>query len=249
MQDLFGELELPEFDGIADLDFSLDGFEVLGESDGIKSDHIAKPKYRKPQRVCYEHAREFARDIEFTEGMSTFAFVSGNFIFGDFIEALVEQRKLGIKRMTIQTLSMSQDNIDSIANIVDMCPVESLTIVLSDYWFSHERSGLVPYLHNELTRDDMETRIAYASCHTKIFNIETLAGRKLTIHGSANMRSSRNIEQLQIDQCDELYEFVEDFTQRIVDNYAVLNEGAKKKRSLRGEKLWQAAAQKAAAVV
>lgn len=47
------DLELPDFDGIGDLDFSLDGFEVLGESDGIRSRHIEKPKYRIPQKVTY----------------------------------------------------------------------------------------------------------------------------------------------------------------------------------------------------
>lgn len=240
------DLELPDFDGIGDLDFSLDGFEVLGESDGIRSRHIEKPKYRIPQKVTYEHAREFARDLTLERGMSCFAFVSGNFIFGDFIEALVELGKLAVRSMTIQTLSMSQDNIDSLVNIIEMCETEKVTLVLSDYWFSHERGGLVPYLHRELVEAGVKARIAYASCHTKIFNIETWSGNKLTIHGSANLRSSRNIEQMQIDQCDELYEFVEDFTRRIVDKYAVVNEGARRPKSLRGENLWRITAEAAA---
>lgn len=240
------DLDLPDFDGIGDLDFSLDGFDVVGEGDGIRTQHISKPKYCIPQKVTYEHARDFARDLTLEKGMSCFAFVSGNFIFGDFIEALVELGKMRVRSMTIQTLSMSQDNIDSIVNIIDMCGTERVTVVLSDYWFSHERGGLVPYLHRELVEAGVEARIAYASCHTKIFNIETWSGNKLTVHGSANLRSSRNIEQLQIDQCDELYDFVEDFTQRIVDKYSVLNEGAKRPKSLRGEKLWQAVTMEAA---
>lgn len=240
------DLDLPDFDGIGDLDFSLDGFEVLGESDGIRSRHIEKPKYRIPQKVTYEHAREFARDLTLERGMSCFAFVSGNFIFGDFIEGLVELGKLAVRSMTIQTLSMSQDNIDSLVNIIEMCETEKVTLVLSDYWFSHERGGLVPYLHRELVEAGVDARIAYASCHTKIFNIETWSGNKLTIHGSANLRSSRNIEQMQIDQCDELYEFVEEFTRRIVDKYTVVNEGERRPKSLRGENLWRITAEAAA---
>lgn len=248
-EDLDGllDIDLPEFDGIGDLDFDLDGFEIVAEGDGVRTTLLDKPKYRIPQKVTYEHAREFARDINLARGMSCFAIVSGNFIFGDFMEALCELGKLDIRSMTIQTLSMSQDNIDSICNIVDMCEVESVTVVLSDYWYSHERRGLVPYLYENLRRDGMETRIAFASCHTKIWNVETWSGNKLTIHGSANMRSSRNIEQIQIDQCDELYDFVEEFTRRIVDKYAVVNEGATRPRSIRGEHLWQAATEDTAA--
>lgn len=247
MEDDLLDFELPDFDGLGDLDFSLDGFDVLGEPDGITTRTMSKPKYRIPQKVTYEHAREFARDIAFERGMSCFAIVSGNFIFGDFVEALVDMGKIDVRSMTIQTLSMSEENIDSLVNIIETCDVERVTVVLSDYWYSHERRELVPYLHDELTRDGMETRIAYASCHTKIWNIETWGGNKLTIHGSANMRSSRNIEQIQIDQCDELYDFVEEFTDRIVEKYAVVNEGAKRPRSLRGENLWQAVASEAEA--
>ena len=247
LEDDLLDFELPDFDGLGDLDFSLDGFDVLGEPDGITTRTMSKPKYRIPQKVTYEHAREFARDIAFERGMSCFAIVSGNFIFGDFVEALADMGKIDVRSMTIQTLSMSEENIDSLVNIIETCDVERVTVVLSDYWYSHERRELVPYLHDELTRDGMETRIAYASCHTKIWNIETWGGNKLTIHGSANMRSSRNIEQIQIDQCDELYDFVEEFTDRIVEKYAVVNEGAKRPRSLRGENLWQAVASEAEA--
>lgn len=237
---LLEDIELPDFDGISDLDFALDGFDVVGPDDGgVRTCGIQKPRYQVPQRVCYEHAREFAQDIDLSPGMSYFAFVSGNFVFGDFIEALVELGKLSVREMTIQTLSMSQENIDSIVNICMRMPVRRVTVCLSDYWYSHERRALAPYLHEELTRVCDDVRIAYASCHTKIFNIETVLGNKLTIHGSANLRSSRNIEQLQIDQCDELYDFVEDVTQRIVDKYAVINSGANRPKSLRGEQLWQ----------
>ena len=237
------DFELPDFGIFDGLDLDLGDFDILDESDGIATTRVRKARFRIPARVTWEHARDFANALDFERGMSVFAIVSGNFIFGDFVEALVDVGKISVRSMTIQTLSMSQENIDSIVNVMEECGTERVTVVLSDYWYSHERRELVPYLHSELAATGAEVRIAYASCHTKIFNIETWSGNKLTIHGSANLRSSRNIEQMQIDQCDELYDFVEDFTQRIVGKYAVVNKGAKRPKSLRGERLWQAAAQ------
>lgn len=230
----------------------LEGLGGAVELDALFDDGVVNQRYERPRlnpfvHVDYEHAEEFARDFEFKRGMRVFAFVSGNFIFGDFLEALVDLEKIDIKRLGIQTLSMSQDNIDSLSNILDMCDVEELSLVLSDYWYAHERGELVPYLYEQLDIGD-GFECAYASIHTKITTIETQAGNKLVIHGSANMRSSRNIEYFCIEQDDGLYDFVYQYQKRIIDAYNVVNKDAKRKKSVRGGKLWQAVAQEAAAV-
>lgn len=247
------EIDLEGFDagGLDGLDF--EGIDLdAGFSDGIHSERYNRPRLNPYVRVDYEYAVDFAAALKMEPGMRVFAFVSGNFIFGDFLEALVELYKVDVRRMTIQTLSMSQENIDSVRNIVDMMEgrMESLSIVMSDYWYANERNpktGLVPYLFERLDVEPLEFRAAFASVHTKIVTIETCAGNKLVIHGSANFRSSRNVEQVCIEADGALYDYVEGFTARILDAYDVVNHGVKRNKSLRGGELWQAAAAEAEA--
>ena len=229
------------FDGDLAEAVDLDAFELVDGPDGLEACRYSKPALRRPSLVSYEHAIDFARDLELSEGMRVFAFVSGNFVFGDMIEALVDMGKMDVRRMTVQTLSMSQDNIDSLVNVALMCPdMDRLHLVLSDYWYAHERRGLLPYLYDELDVPGMGLRVAYASIHTKITTVETVAGHRLVFHGSANMRSSRNVEQVCV-ECDPgLYEFCEGFADRVLDAYDVVNHGAPRPRSVRGGRLWAA---------
>ena len=53
------------------------------------------------------------------------------------------------------------------------------------------------------------------------------------MYGSANLRSSDNIEQFSIEHNDELYDFNYTFHKNILENFKTIN------KSLRGKKLWQ----------
>lgn len=247
------DFDLPDFDpGGFGEGLDLDAFALdAGFSDGIGSSRYGRPRLNPYVRVDYEYAEQFAEAFEFSPDMRVFAFVSGNFIFGDFIEALVHIGKITVKRMTIQTLSMSQENIDGLRNVIDMMEgeLEALHLIMSDYWYAHERNpqtGLVPYLFQELDVVP-DFRAAFASVHTKIVTIETLKGNKIVIHGSVNFRSSRNVEQVCIEVDEGLYDYVEGFAARILDAYDVVNQGVKRNKSLRGGELWQAAAAAAVA--
>jgi hypothetical protein len=115
--------------------------------------------------------------------------------------------------------------------------MEELNIVLSAYFYSHEinsKTGLVPYLYEQLDHDDM-LQVAFASIHTKIVTIETVRGNKIVIYGSANLRSSRNIEQVSVEQDSALYDFCEEFVGRIIDAYKTID----KSKPIRGNELWE----------
>lgn len=244
-----------DFAGLGDLgfdfDIDFDAFDFEGtEEDPLETCVYTRPVVRRPQACAWEHAQELARDLVIDPEHETFAFVSGNFVFGDLVEALVDARKLTVRALGIQTLSMSDENIDSIRNVCEMMPVERLDLVLSDYWYAHEshKTGLVPYLFEELDLEGLELRVAFAGVHCKVVTIETLRGNHLTMHGSANLRSSGNVEQLHISPDDGLYEFCDSMTQRILDAYDVVNQGnRKRKKSVRRARLWQAVAKAEAA--
>jgi hypothetical protein len=231
-----------DFEG-EDPDFSIRDFTLGGETDGIENERYLQPRIYESiaQKVKFEHACDLIDGLKLEPGFRMFAFVSGNFVFGDVIEALVTTLGIQIKRMTIQTLSMSQENIDSLRNVIDNCfELESLRLVVSDYFYSHERNanGLVPYIYERLDVDDV-LDVAFAGVHTKITTIETINGLKIVMDGSANLRSSRNVEQFRI-ECDaDLYDYIERFADRIFDAYSVINKDAPRPKSIRAKRLWQ----------
>jgi hypothetical protein len=95
--------------------------------------------------------------------------------------------------------------------------------------------------------DGIDLHVAFAGVHCKTWCIETRAGNRLTIHGSANLRSSGNIEQVCITPDAGTFEFVDGFTRRVMQAYDVVNQDKRKRRSVRRGKLWHLVAEGAAA--
>lgn len=95
------------FDSAIDfeLDFDLDDFDLtLGEENedegGFKT-RIMRPKMNVKNvshKVVYRNAEKLAEKIDLTEGARTFAWVSGDFIFGDLLEALVMKKRISPKK-------------------------------------------------------------------------------------------------------------------------------------------------------
>ncbi|MBL4759629.1 MAG: hypothetical protein JKY80_02080 [Mariprofundaceae bacterium] len=209
----------------------------------LTNERICKPKkYLSPKRVKYEYASDLAKEIGDIKDTRIFALVSGRFIAGDLIEALCVENNWSVERMTISTLSMSQDNIDSLKNLVDGGYVEQLDIIVSEFFYSHERGkdGLIKYIYDCLDVDDT-FQLAVAPVHTKMCMIKTKCGLNIVIHGSANLRSSRNIENIIIEDCKELYNFNMEWHDLLLESYSTI------RKPIRGKKLWRVVQQKEAA--
>ena len=218
-QDFLGDIgnfELPDID--------LDLMEFL-PSDETEETRYTLPKV-VPMRedfVLYDNAQKMARELRLGFGERFDAFVSGSFIFGDFIEAYLTTQNACAKRMTISTLSMSQNNVDSLHTLMEKGYIEELNLIISVYFWGNERSSLIPYIYKQLDIDD-RFQLAVAGVHTKTVNFETLGGRKIVLHGSANLRSSGNIEQFTMEENPELYDFYDEHFNRILDKYATIRK-------------------------
>jgi hypothetical protein len=195
----------------------------------------AKYKGIKEKHVKYSHALRAANYIELGEGLRSHMITAGSFEFGDFLEALLKERQIQCRAMSISTLSMSQNNIDSLGNLLHDGWVDRLDLIVSDYFFAHERQGLMPYLLNELDHED-KFQLAVAGSHTKIITFETYGGKKFVMHGSANLRSSGCLEQTTIEENPGLYDFYTAFHDDILREYSVIN------KPIRNKKLWQVVA-------
>jgi hypothetical protein len=233
------DLTIEEFDELDDfnevsneLDFNMEDFgEEFEISEKFESRYIKPPKSKElsERRLKYSLAKDLALGVDLSE--RTYVIVNGMFIFGDFIEALIIEKGLKVKSMTISTLSMSCENIDSLDTLLDCGFVDELNLIVSDYFYSHERHGLVKYIYETLDKDN-KFQFAAAGSHTKIIMFETYCGKHIVIHGSANLRSSSNIEQIMIENNLELYNFNKEYHDRILEKYKTIN------KSVRYSNLW-----------
>lgn len=216
------DLDMECFDG-------LDCFDSAPE----ETNRYIRPKLKpfKESRIMYEHAVELAESIDIDTGVRYDAVVSGNFIFGDFIEAFMVRNNCKAVRMDITTLSLGQENIDSLHTLLDKGYVDNLNLIVSAYFYAHEVHRLVPYIYDRLDHED-RFQMAVAGTHMKTCLFETLGGKKIIIHGSANLRSSGNIEQFTIEENQELFEFYKEIDDNILETYSTIN------KEIRGEQLF-----------
>ncbi|MDD3410287.1 MAG: hypothetical protein PHY12_05715 [Eubacteriales bacterium] len=225
-----------------ELDFDLSDFVADFDAEPTQS-RILKPKMdikSISHRVAYRKAEEMAEQIDLSKGARTFCWVNGSFYFGDLIEALVAKRGVGIKNLYVSTLSLNQENVDSLHNVITLLPtLEHVTLLLSGYFYSHYKYDLVPYLYEKLDIAD-KTQIAFCNTHCKIICIETAKGNFYTIHGSANLRSSNSIEQIMFEEGKELYDFNAQIMDGIAEAYGTIDHSVQ--REVRGMQSWQAVA-------
>ena len=220
-----GGMEMPEID-VALLD-------IVDDEQDAESRYTKPKVYRTaPDFVMYDNAVKLARDIKVDYGQRADALVSGNFIFGDFIEAFLTTHNIKATTMTISTLSLSQNNVDSLHNLIKAGYIDELNLIVSTYFYANEIRSLIPYIYRNLDMGDC-FQLAVADIHTKTCQFTTLGGRKIIIHGSANLRSSNNIEQFTIEENPELYGFYDDVFSKIVERYATI------RKALRGNSLWE----------
>ena len=123
-----------------DLNFNFDdnGFEMLNfDLDEETRYEILQVKKRKTKNVEYKYAQDFAKQIKIEKDSRYYAFIDGSFIFGDFIEAYLVGNDIKAK-VTLSTLSLSQENVDSFANLLDKGYISELNIIVSFLflWFS-----------------------------------------------------------------------------------------------------------------
>lgn len=224
------DFEMPDFEVP---DFDLSAFDFIDEADEMEI-RYTKPKIYKgiqEKNIKYENAAKLARDLRLSECQRANVIIPGSFIFGDFIEAYFVEHNIQTERLIVATLSMSQENIDSLANLLDGGFVKSLDLIISHYFYANERSALIPYMHQELDKDN-RFQLAVAGTHVKVCNFKSTGGKHVVIHGSANLRSSANIEQFTIEENRELYDFHVDWQDRIIQKYKTI------KKEIRVKPLW-----------
>lgn len=210
--------------GIETPDINASLFDILEDGEGQESRYI-KPKVytQRADFVMYDNAVKLTRDITLDYGDRYDVVVNGSFIFGDFLEAFIVRNNAKCKRFTISTLSLNQNNVDSLHNLITHGYIDELNLIVSAYFYNMEIRALIPYIYRQLDINNA-FQLAVANVHTKTAQFETLGGRKVIAHGSANLRSSGCIEQFTIEENPELYDFYDEMFSRILERYQTIRK-------------------------
>ncbi len=166
--------------------------------------------------AAFENAERMAESIDYDKDY--FALVSGSFIFGDFIEALIYKHELAPSSVYITTLGMSKDNVDSIVNLVDYLGCGKVNLLVSNYFRALERHKLVPYMQREFAGKPVD--VGVLASHCKIALIFSDKGN-IMMSGSANLSSSNNVEQFIIQHDPATIAYVKDRLDSIMQRFTV----------------------------
>lgn len=230
-----------------DFDFDLGDFEVLTED---QPDHeVTRQRILKPRidmkaidtrLVDYDNARQFVKDLDLTNNSRVYAWLDGSFIFGEIPEALGE---IGhpVRKAWITSLGLSEENVDSFYNCFMLYGLEKLCLLLSGYYYSHEKFKIIPYMLDKLDME-IETepdkwepcfQVGYFNMHAKIMCLELMDGTKLTIHGSSNLRSSNSVEQITAETDPELFDFNVATIREFMRKYYTINHNVGEGRRIK----------------
>ena len=210
-------------------DFNIDNFSNIEIDINLEFDtkFIKPPQTKKIpyKKLKYSKAEKLAKDIDFKNLDRIFVIVNGSFIFGDFIEAFIVENNINVLEMTLSTLSVSNDNIDSLKNLINADYIQKLNLIVSSFFFSHERNKLIKYAYSQLDcNNKCDFQLASAGSHCKIYQFKTEGGKHIVMHGSVNMRSSNSIENFVIEDNKDLYDFNQEYQNRIIEKYKTINK-------------------------
>ena len=232
LKDLY--IDIPEIDLKGIIEDDDDAAQKAPRGIELETRYIRQPLRNKlrAEQVKYANAGRLARDIGIlSEGERGDALIAGSFIMGDFIMAYLVENKLRADYMLVSTLSLSERNILSFAKLFEHGYLGQLDMMLSTYFFANEYHGLIRYLYRELDKDN-RFQLAVSDIHTKITMFHVPDAGKFVIHGSANLRSSQNVEQICIENNPELYDFYADAFTKVIDVHKTI------RKPIRGSAAW-----------
>lgn len=177
----------------------------------------------KDKYIKFRYADNFIEEMPIPmDGESIYALVSGSFIYGDIMLPIAEKIG-GHARLDICTLSMGQENIDMIAEMFELNLITEFNLIISDFFYAHEKKhgGLWNYLFENLAKYNI--RVSVASVHTKIIMLKN-PYFDLVLSGSANLRSSANMEQFELQNDNEFWEWQKEWQEQIHEKYNVIKK-------------------------
>lgn len=215
------DFEDNNFDLLNDIDD-----DVLNDEDFETESRYIKPKKQKilnSKCIKFLNAQQLVKKIDLKNEEDIFAIVDGSFFFGDFILAFLHYHNIKAERMDVSTLSLSMHNIIGIETFMKKGYINNINFLIGYFFYAHERNNLIKEMYNSF---DVDNRFQLAVCrnHMKCVTILTDKGNKIVIHGSANLRSSDNLEQFSLTFDSAKYDFLTEFNDKIIKEFQTIQK-------------------------
>jgi len=169
-----------------------------------KADGVPKPHMRGPSANIRKAALAEAGDILDQlpgPGESLHAIMTGRYDLTDLLEVIFA--KLGpVEHLRIATLSFNQHNLNLMGEWTRAGTVKRLTLLYSLFFREHN-----PEIVHEMARLIPEARTAASRNHCKVVTLDFANGRKLSLEGSANLRTNSNQENFCLIDSNDLHAF------------------------------------------
>jgi hypothetical protein len=160
--------------------------------------------YKTAQKIKRKNVKRFIRpenaqavlDHLPEPGDHTHCLLRGDFVLGDLIPAMIQGG--WCKHLRIATLGLSEYNAQTLATLVDKGHVGEITMVVSHYFEQVNKSTVYADVRRIL---DGKCTFIIMRSHAKVIAMETehdVGNFHWVIEGSANLRSSDNLEQMTI---------------------------------------------------
>ena len=161
--------------------------------------HRAKAEEKRKRRgikslIRPENARAVLDVLPSDPEDRTHCLLRGDFVLCDLVPAIISARG-HCPHLRIATLGMSVSNADTLADLVARGHVARVTLVVSSYFQQVDKTTVFRAVAARLAG---VANIAITRSHAKVICLPTNAGDHFVIEGSANLRSSDNIEQMLI---------------------------------------------------
>src|SRR5206468_6478537 len=117
------------------------------------------------------------------------------------------------------TLSFGKRNVAELAGLLDAGTVRKLDLLTSDFQREHDEDILAVALEELSVKRGQ--RVAAARSHCKIITLALEDGRRYVIEGSANLRTSRNMEQFALSQDAALHGFYDGWLSEMVTKHEI----------------------------
>lgn len=205
----------------ADLEGLLDA--PPGPSFGLPSNrqHVHKAKAEaKAQRrgikalIKPENALGIIPNLPVHPDDRTHVILRGDFVLCDLIPAIIDARGR-CPHLHVATLGLSSANADQIARLIGLGKLGGATLVVSHYFAKVDKATT---FREVVARLDGIASLKVTRNHCKVICLPTDRGDNLVIEGSANLRSSDNIEQIVITNDAETLRFHVDWMNELAAN-------------------------------
>ncbi len=143
-------------------------------------------------------------------GETTHCILQGNFVVGDLVAQIIRERGPA-EHVRLATLSLSEKNADALAELLASGQITELSLLVSDYFAQVSKDSVAPYCRSRLAA----ARWGVSRVHCKVFCLPCGTDHYV-LHGSTNLRSSGNTENLAIENCPDLAAFHSEWIDQLV---------------------------------